>query len=143
MYLNNRLSSSDFNIELSKKIALALSILHDLLKNKRVFNILANLWAYFNNRRYFPILMLKFDHDIPHNHIYLIKDNQNQRNRPEHIVMHIIVLWPIHLKKNSSWISPMLEPDSILLWDILAYIYYKVVSESLWKNKYIYIKVGP
>ena len=45
------------------KIALALSILKELLKNKRVINILSNLWAYFNNRRYFPILMLKFVHD--------------------------------------------------------------------------------
>ena len=47
-----------------KKIALALSIFKELLKNKRVINILANLWAYFNNRRYFPILMLKFVHSI-------------------------------------------------------------------------------
>ena len=37
--------------------ALALSISRDLLKNKRVINILPNLQAYFNNRRYFPILM--------------------------------------------------------------------------------------
>ena len=41
----------------------AFPILLELLKNKRVINILANLQAYFNNRRYFPILMLKFDSD--------------------------------------------------------------------------------
>ena len=48
----------------SKSVALAsqtaFSILLELLKNKRIINILANLQAYFNNRRYFPILMLKF-----------------------------------------------------------------------------------
>ena len=47
-----------------KKIALAFSILLELLKNKHVINILANLQAYFNNCRYFPILMLKFVLDL-------------------------------------------------------------------------------
>ena len=47
---------------LSKKqlLWLALSILRDLLKTKRVINILPNLQAYFNKRRYFPILMSTF-----------------------------------------------------------------------------------
>ena len=48
---------------IAKKIALALPILKALLKNKPVINIPANLQAYFNNRRYFPILMPKFDHN--------------------------------------------------------------------------------
>ena len=39
---------------------LALSIFRDLLKTKRVINILPNLQAYFNKRRYFPILMSTF-----------------------------------------------------------------------------------
>ena len=43
-----------------KKIALALSIFRDLLKSKRVINILPILQAYFNKRRYFPILMSTF-----------------------------------------------------------------------------------
>ena len=43
--------------------ALALPILKALLNNKRVINIPANLQAYFNNCRYFPILMPKFDND--------------------------------------------------------------------------------
>ena len=42
--------------------ALALSISRDLLKNKRVINILPNLQAYFAKRRYFPILMFTFAH---------------------------------------------------------------------------------
>ena len=36
--------------------ALALSISRDLLKNKRVINILPNLQAYFNKRRFFTLL---------------------------------------------------------------------------------------
>ena len=53
---------------IAKKIALALPILKALLKNKPVINIPANLQAYFNNRRYFPILMPKFD---PDTYLYL------------------------------------------------------------------------
>ena len=38
---------------------------------------------------------------LPHNHIYLIKENQKQRNRPEYSDAYYSS-WPIHLKKNSS-----------------------------------------
>ena len=39
-----------------QKNPLAFPVLLELLKYKRVINILTNLQAYFNNRRYFPIL---------------------------------------------------------------------------------------
>ena len=51
--------------------ALALSISRDLLKNKRVINILPNLQANFNKRRYFPILMSTFEYDIAHRIFFL------------------------------------------------------------------------
>ena len=46
-----------------EKIALALSLFRELLKHKRVINILPSLQAYFDKRRYFPILMSTFAHD--------------------------------------------------------------------------------
>ena len=56
--------SSDY-VRLSiKKFPLALSILGDLLKHKRVIDISPNLQAYFNKRRYFPILMSTFARNI-------------------------------------------------------------------------------
>ena len=52
---------ASIELSVSEKNALALPILKRASsKNKRVINILANLQAYFNNRCYFPILMLKF-----------------------------------------------------------------------------------
>ena len=60
--IRNKQTGSTKNADkrISKKIPLALSIVQYPPKNKRVINILANLQAYFNNRRYFPILMFKF-----------------------------------------------------------------------------------
>ena len=46
---------------LAAQTALALSIFRELLKHKRVINILPNLQAYFDKRRYFPILMSTFE----------------------------------------------------------------------------------
>ena len=61
--LNKRRYSRQYWLAYVEKIALALAILNGPLKNKRVINILANLQAYFNKRRYFPILMSTFGID--------------------------------------------------------------------------------
>ena len=49
--------------EIKLNSALALSLFRELLKHKRVINILPSLQAYFDKRRYFPILMSTFAHD--------------------------------------------------------------------------------
>ena len=49
---------------ISRKIPLALSILQYPPQNKHVINILPNLQAYFDKRRYFPILMSTFGEDL-------------------------------------------------------------------------------
>ena len=51
---------------LREKTTLALPIFSELLRNNRVIVILPNLQAYFDKRRYFPILMFTFARDFFH-----------------------------------------------------------------------------
>ena len=77
--IRNKQTGSTKNADkrISKKIPLALSIVQYPPKNKRVINILANLQAYFNNRRYFPILMLKFEHGYIQVAIFVLLETLN------------------------------------------------------------------